>query len=174
MLGIPKQLLIVNPSMRGAIYCLSASNGMTIIFVSCGSNNPMEKILTEITVRGYHLDLYKHVNNARYLEFLEEARWQRFSRPFEKNGFDDMGLALVIVNININYRYPAKLGDVVVIDTEVKRVGAKSIVIGQAMTLKADGRPVVDAEVTVVVMDVVKERAVPIEGRVLELLQGGL
>ena len=61
-----------------------------------------------------------------------------------------------------------------VIDTEVKRVGAKSIVIGQAMTLKADGRPVVDAEVTVVVMDVVKERAVPIEGRVLELLQGGL
>ena len=31
---------------------------------------------TDITVRGYHLDLYRHVNNARYLEFLEEARWQ--------------------------------------------------------------------------------------------------
>ncbi|HAD41888.1 MAG TPA: thioesterase, partial [Plesiomonas shigelloides] len=24
-----------------------------------------------IRVRGYHLDAYQHVNNARYLEFLE-------------------------------------------------------------------------------------------------------
>ncbi|XLM23374.1 thioesterase, partial [Chromobacterium piscinae] len=30
---------------------------------------------TRIKVRGYHLDLFGHVNNARYLEFLEEARW---------------------------------------------------------------------------------------------------
>ncbi len=30
---------------------------------------------TLIKVRGYHLDIYQHVNNARYLEFLEEARW---------------------------------------------------------------------------------------------------
>ncbi len=30
---------------------------------------------TQIKVRGYHLDVYQHVNNARYLEFLEEARW---------------------------------------------------------------------------------------------------
>lgn len=29
---------------------------------------------TQIKVRGYHLDVYQHVNNARYLEFLEEAR----------------------------------------------------------------------------------------------------
>lgn len=28
---------------------------------------------TFIKVRGYHLDVYQHVNNARYLEFLEEA-----------------------------------------------------------------------------------------------------
>lgn len=32
----------------------------------------------DIKVRGYHLDLYGHVNNARYLEFLEEARWAYF------------------------------------------------------------------------------------------------
>ena len=32
--------------------------------------------MTKIVIRGYHLDAYRHVNNARYLEFLEEARWQ--------------------------------------------------------------------------------------------------
>ncbi|SQA97049.1 Long-chain acyl-CoA thioesterase FadM [Cedecea neteri] len=31
---------------------------------------------THIKVRGYHMDVYQHVNNARYLEFLEEARWE--------------------------------------------------------------------------------------------------
>ena len=39
---------------------------------------------TQIKVRGYHLDVYQHVNNARYLEFLEEARWDAWkaARPF--------------------------------------------------------------------------------------------
>ena len=35
-----------------------------------------------LRVRGYHLDGYGHVNNARYLEFLEEGRWGYFDdRP---------------------------------------------------------------------------------------------
>ncbi|MEK9712132.1 MAG: thioesterase family protein, partial [Thalassolituus sp.] len=29
----------------------------------------------QIRVRGYHLDVYQHVNNGRYMEFIEEARW---------------------------------------------------------------------------------------------------
>ena len=35
---------------------------------------------TTLTVRGYHLDGYGHVNNARYLEFYEEGRWSSCSR----------------------------------------------------------------------------------------------
>lgn len=31
--------------------------------------------VTKIKVRGYPLDIYGHVNNARYLECLEEGRW---------------------------------------------------------------------------------------------------
>ena len=132
----------------------------------------MEKKLTEITVRGYHLDLYRHVNNARYLEFLEEARWQYFGEEFEKNGFDKLGLAFVIVNININYRYPASLGQVVQIETTIKRIGGKSLTISQVMTLKADNTPIVDAEVTVVMMDTKTGKAIPIEGQILEILKG--
>lgn len=31
-----------------------------------------------LKVRGYHVDVFGHVNHARYLEFLEEARWAFF------------------------------------------------------------------------------------------------
>ena len=40
---------------------------------------------TRIPVRGYHLDVYGHVNNARYLEFLEEARWAYFGEHADLN-----------------------------------------------------------------------------------------
>ena len=33
---------------------------------------------SEVRVRGFHVDVYQHVNNARYLEFLEDARWHFF------------------------------------------------------------------------------------------------
>jgi len=39
---------------------------------------------TQIKVRGYHEDRFGHVNNARYLEFLEEARWAHL----EERGLD--------------------------------------------------------------------------------------
>ena len=65
----------------------------------------------DIRVRGYHLDIYQHVNNSRYLEFLEEARWDFIG----ETGFDKaakaLGVAFVIVNININYRKPALVND---------------------------------------------------------------
>ena len=31
---------------------------------------------SQIKVRGFHIDVYQHVNNGRYMEFLEEARWE--------------------------------------------------------------------------------------------------
>ena len=55
---------------------------------------------THIKVRGYHLDLYSHVNNARYLEFLEEARWSFFEDKSDLPRFMKSGLALIVVNIN--------------------------------------------------------------------------
>lgn len=126
---------------------------------------------TEITVRGYHLDLYRHVNNARYLEFLEEARWQTYDKPFEKAGLISKGLAFVIVNINIDYKRPAGLGDVLNIVNTIQRIGTKSVTIRQHMFLKGTDTTVVDAAVTVVLMDVKTGKAVALEGDLLTLMQ---
>lgn len=71
---------------------------------------------TPIKVRGYHLDLYGHVNNARYLEFLEEARWAYFEATHGLEWFTESGLAFVVVNININYRRPAFMNEQLVVD----------------------------------------------------------
>ncbi|HBB1082702.1 TPA: thioesterase, partial [Escherichia coli] len=54
---------------------------------------------TQIKVRGYHLDVYQHVNNARYLEFLEEARWHGLENSDSFHWMTAHNIAFVVVNI---------------------------------------------------------------------------
>ncbi|MEB1020969.1 YbgC/FadM family acyl-CoA thioesterase, partial [Citrobacter freundii] len=70
---------------------------------------------TQIKVRGFHLDVYQHVNNARYLEFLEEARWDGLENSDSFQWMTAHNIAFVVVNININYRRPAVLSDLLTI-----------------------------------------------------------
>ncbi len=128
--------------------------------------------ITKIKVRGYHLDLYQHVNNARYLEFLEEARWTYFEERADLPAFLASGIALIVVNINIDYRHPATMNDELVIATSVKSVGNRSAVIHQRVSLEGSDRVVAEADVTFVAFDGRQNKAVPIEGKMRELLEG--
>lgn len=126
---------------------------------------------TRIKVRGYHLDLYSHVNNARYLEFLEESRWTFFEDRADLPAFLRSGIALVVVNINIDYRHAATMGDSLLIETGVKSVGNRSAVMHQRVVLEDSGKLVAEADVTFVAYDSRQGRAVAIEGELLALLQ---
>lgn len=127
---------------------------------------------TQIKVRGFHLDLYNHVNNARYLEFLEEARWNYYENIFETNKHVLENKAFVVVNININYRYPAFLSDMLYIEINVKSVSPRSITISQKITCDKHDKIIVDAEVTFVITDVTTGKSLPIEGELKTLLAG--
>ena len=84
--------------------------------------------IIKIKIRGYHIDSYGHVNNTRYLEFLEEARWvlkDKYFHFFEKHQ-DKYGL--VVVNNNIDYHAPLFINDTIRIESSVQRIGNKSVV----------------------------------------------
>ncbi|MCC3702181.1 YbgC/FadM family acyl-CoA thioesterase [Rouxiella badensis] len=124
---------------------------------------------TLIKVRGFHIDVYQHVNNARYLEFLETARWEWLDN---KEGFQWMAqnkIAFILVNININYRRPAVLGDLLQIDSRLEQLNNKSGVLKQIIT--CNGETVVDAILTFVCIDLRSQKALPLEGELLEKLR---
>ena len=108
---------------------------------------------TKIKVRGYHIDVYQHVNNARYLEFLEEARWDGLESSESFQWMTAHNIAFVVVNININYRRPAVLGDVLTITSQLQQLNGKSGVLTQAVTLDPEGQAVADALITFVCID---------------------
>jgi thioesterase-3 len=129
---------------------------------------------SQIKVRGFHLDIYQHVNNARYLEFLEEARWEYLEESGDIEFFQSLGLAWVILNININYRASATMGHTLDIETSLSKVGGKSAVFNQKITIAGTDVAVADADITFVVLDQKTGKAVPIEGALLERMQSHL
>jgi thioesterase-3 len=125
-------------------------------------------------VRGYHLDLYGHVNNARYLEFLEEARWNLIEEHIDLGRWKEKGIALTVVNININYRRQASLGDLLEIRSGVSELGGKSGTIRQEIRLTGSNTIIADADVTFVVVDSHTGKALPMDHKMFSALRAML
>lgn len=126
---------------------------------------------TLIKVRGYHLDLYQHVNNARYLEFLEEARWHFLESQAGIEELMSSGLGLAVVNININFCRGAFMNEQLEIQTWLESFGNKSALIKQKVVLAGTETLITDADVTFVVTDQQAQKAVVLEGKLKELMQ---
>lgn len=107
----------------------------------------------EFEVSADHIDELGHVNNARFLEYLERGRIDWYNRCGAFPDPADMRhLGTVVVNININFRRECFEGDRLRVITGPLSRGRKSYILGQQL-LNATGDVVVDAEVTSVVMD---------------------
>ncbi|MDF7676610.1 thioesterase family protein [Neisseriaceae bacterium ESL0693] len=115
---------------------------------------------TNIRVRGYHLDVFQHVNNARYLEFLEEARWQYFEETGLTPLFFDHGYGMAVININIHYRRSAGFNDDLTISSWFSRIYPRKAEVTQVIRQKATGQVVVEATVTFVAFDQHTKKAV--------------
>ena len=108
---------------------------------------------TTLQIRGYHCDAYGHVNNARYLELLEEARWTFLEPALKENFFDTRNLLFVVVNINISYKKP--LVPTQVVDIEITEVtyNNKSMVVRQIISDKRTRALASEAMVTFVLLN---------------------
>lgn len=123
----------------------------------------------EIRIRGYHTDVYQHVNNARYLEFLEEGRWQLFEDYLNIEDFVGSGYSFFVVNINVSYKGQARVNDLITIKSGLLKTGNKSAAFRQQILNKDTGQVLVDAEITFVIADMTG-KAVQIEGKVKDML----
>ena len=119
---------------------------------------------TTVKIYPFHLDMYGHVNNARYLEFLESARWDFISENMDLHELEKLGITFLVVNININYRHPAILGYILEIHTGMSHISGKSAKVHQEIRIKGSNRIVADADITFVIIDHSSQKVLPIKG----------
>ena len=111
------------------------------------------KTETIIKARGYHADMFGHVNHARFVELLEEGRWSYM----EENGLPHLlhgaGLGHVVSRITVDYQRGVRPGETMIVETGVKKRGRSSFTMGQSIYLSPGRVKVLDAEIVNVFVD---------------------
>jgi len=82
------------------------------------------------------------VYNASYFQFFERARteWLRANGIDHNRLRESAGISLVLVRIEVSFRIPAKLGDLLHVSAELARVGGARFVFNQNVRLElSDG-----------------------------------
>jgi len=141
---------------------------------SPGSSDPGKLLITHrIVVRFSDCDPLGHVNNARYLTYLEEARielWRRQaglelrdavhrdvrspgSADVRSPGSLDPGLGFILARMEIDFLAPAHDGDVLEVRLTLDAMGRKSMTFGYEMVDETTGQAVASARSVVVWYD---------------------
>ncbi len=98
---------------------------------------PDSLVRVPMPVRWRDLDAFNHVNNSKYLSYLEEARLQ-WMIGIPGKGLDDH-VAPVVAAAQLNYRRPIAWPAQVVIELFVERLGNTSLTIGHRIVDGTDG-----------------------------------
>lgn len=100
-----------------------------------------------IRVRTYELDLYQHVNNANYLNYLEHGRMEFLHAiGFDYKEFTHNGYGIYVTRIDIQYKRPAFLNDELTITCiPVQRKRLKGVLYQE---IRRGDEVLIEAEVT--------------------------
>lgn len=124
-------------------------------------NSPERKMLAAIpiSVRWRDMDSMGHVNNAKYVSYLEEAR-VRWILDIPGVSMNDR-IAPVVAANNINYRRPLTWPNDILVELYVDRLGTSSVTIGHRI-VDQNGVLYCDGNVVVVWMDTHTGKSAPL------------
>lgn len=114
-------------------------------------------------VRSTDIDINAHVNNAKYLEYLEWGRedfYEQAQLPYDALLAQE--IITMTVNVNLNYRKEARLNDALIVITRLGQIGRSSFTVGQTIIRAADDALIADAIITVVTVNAVTRKSMPI------------
>jgi thioesterase III len=111
------------------------------------------------TVQSTHLDQFGHVNNARYFEYFEWARWD-WAKSI---GADFVSFNLTPVTVHMEIDFIKELGflENIIINTKLEKIKGKSFVLRQEM-LGRDSAKAAILLVTLVFIDKTLRKSVEI------------
>lgn len=114
--------------------------------------NSQDAFELPITVRGYEMDAFGHVNNAVYVQYFEHCRWMALKQWSEEFTSGQAG-GIVVKKLTVEYEAPARVFDELVVRLWVDAVGRTSVTFGQDLRRRDDDSVVAQCEVVAVCVD---------------------
>ena len=115
-----------------------------------------------IPIRYGDLDPQGHVNNARMMTFLEQARVSYLHRLGLWDGEDFTKLGIIVADVHVAYRAQILLWQTVRVRTQVTRMGNKSLRFDFLVENAETGELFASAETVMVTYDYQQHQSVPI------------
>ena len=122
-----------------------------------------------VEVRLSDTDAMGHVNNARYLTYVEIARIAYYEQVVQRPlplGVHGAEEGMILAEIRMTYRSPAFYGERLTIETRVDRIGTTSFTMVHRMTARdsryGPARLVAVSESVLVSYDYQAERPIPV------------
>ncbi len=120
------------------------------------------RFFQDITVRYGDLDPQGHVNNARYLTYLEQARIGYIQALGLWDGHSFFSIGFILATAEITYKAPILLGQKVRVGVRVSRLGNKSMTMVYAIQDGETGDELASAETVLVAYDYRVSATIPL------------
>lgn len=107
----------------------------------------------EVQIKERHLDTFGHVNNATYLELLEEARWEfLYAEGIDLKSIHASGIGPIILECHIKFLKELRLRQAIIIESQMISFENKIGVMRQDI-LDEQGNVCSEAKLTIGVFD---------------------
>lgn len=94
----------------------------------------MSRYVTQVRVRWSDLDAFGHVNNARTVTLLEEARVDWLFTDATRHGVDRITEGIVVAHLDIDYRRPIGMKVPVTVSMGLTKLGTASFTIDYVLS----------------------------------------
>jgi len=111
---------------------------------------------TQVLVRFADVDMMGHLNNAKYVTYLEQCRvayFQKFPELDFTVGHPEQRNSVIVAALKLDYRSPAYMNEVMLVSLRTRELKRSSFVIEYEMREEKSGRLVATAETAMVYFD---------------------
>ncbi len=93
------------------------------------------RYVTQVRVRWSDLDAFRHVNNAKTVTLLEEARVDWLFSEAARHGVDRLTEGIVVARLEIDYKRPIGMQVPVTVSMGVTKIGQASMTIDYVLSV---------------------------------------
>jgi acyl-CoA thioester hydrolase len=123
-----------------------------------------------IEVRYGDLDPQGHVNNARYLTYMEQARIAYVAHLGLWKGPSFLDIGIILADVHLTFKSPIQFGQHIRVGVQVTRLGNKSFTIEHSIEDVQTGAQLAACQAILVAYDYHQECTIPIPDQWRETL----
>ncbi len=103
---------------------------------------------TEIPVRPDDIDMFQHVHNSRYLDYIQAARYDQMINCYKVSmeEFMLLGYGWVVKKATLNFKRALIMGDVMIVYTQIMNIEGSDAIIDFSIVNKKNEKICCDGQ----------------------------